>query len=188
MQLAHYPPHLHVLRYGQSRPATVYLASRTYGLCLTIRTGPREARSQQLHVTESSATEFIEILYASTTPMHSSHCSTPHSYTTTGRTGTPSYQRPLVYPYRIFDLCRPHRVRQHQGNPDCRDFPVTRSRADLDLPGSGRGHRDMSDPEDTSQSARGGSRSRGGRAPAREDDDGARRHLRRGDFVPADDP
>jgi hypothetical protein len=91
MQLAHYPTHLHALRYGRSRQAPVYLASRTHGHCLTIRTGPREARSQRLHVAERSATEFIEMLYTSTTPLHSSHCSTPHSYTPTGRrTGSPS--------------------------------------------------------------------------------------------------
>jgi hypothetical protein len=82
-----YPPHPHALRYGRSGHAPVYLASRIYGHCRTSRTGPREARSQRLHVAERSATEFIE-LYASTTPMHSSHCSTPHSYTPTGRTCT----------------------------------------------------------------------------------------------------
>ena len=83
-----HPPHPHALRYGCSGQTPVYLASRTYGLCLTIRTGPREARSQRLHVAERSATEFIEILYTSTTPMHTSHCSkfsTPHSYSPTGR-------------------------------------------------------------------------------------------------------
>ena len=90
VQLAHYPPYPHALRYGHSRQATVYLASRTYGICLTIRTGPREARSQRLHVAERSATEFIEILYASTTPLHSSHCSTPPTYMPTGRTCMPS--------------------------------------------------------------------------------------------------
>jgi len=79
-----HPPHPHPLRYGCSGQATVYLASRTYGRCLTIRTGPREPRSQRLHVAERSATEFIE-LYASTTPMHNSHYSTPHSYSPTGR-------------------------------------------------------------------------------------------------------
>jgi hypothetical protein len=62
----------------------VYLASRIYGHCRTSRTGPGQARSQRLHVADRSATEFIE-LYASTTPMHNSHCSTPHSYMTTGR-------------------------------------------------------------------------------------------------------
>jgi hypothetical protein len=76
---------------GRSRQAPVYLVSRTYGHCHTSRTGPREARSQPLHVAERSATEFIEILYTSTTPLHSSHCITPHSYTPTGhRTGSPS--------------------------------------------------------------------------------------------------
>jgi len=85
------PAHPHALRYGRSRQAPVYLASRTYGHCRTSRTGPREARSQPLHVAECSATEFIEILYTSTTPLHSSHRSTPHSYTPTGhRTGSPS--------------------------------------------------------------------------------------------------
>ena len=85
------PAHPHALRYGRSRQAPVYLASRTYGHCHTSRTGPREARSQRLHVAERSATEFIEILYTSTTPLHSSHCSTPPSYTPTGRrTGSPS--------------------------------------------------------------------------------------------------
>ena len=82
-----YPPHPHALRYGRSGHAPVYLASRIYGHCRTSRTGPREARSQRRHVAERSATEFIE-LYASTTPMHRSHCSTPHSYTPTGRTCT----------------------------------------------------------------------------------------------------
>ena len=75
-----YPPHPHALRYGRSGQATVYLASRTYG-----RPGLSEARSQRLHVVERSATEFIE-LYASTTPMHSSHCSKPHTYPSPGRT------------------------------------------------------------------------------------------------------
>ena len=79
-------------------------------------------------------------------------------------------QRPLVNPYHMFDLCRPQQARQRQGNPGRRAFPVTRNGAGLDLPGSGRGRSDMSDPEDTSQAARGGSRFRGGRAPAREDD------------------
>ena len=82
-----YPPHPHALRYGRSGPAPVYLASRTYGRYLTIRTGTREARSQRLHVVERSATEFIE-LCASTTPMHSSHCSKPHTYPSPGRTCT----------------------------------------------------------------------------------------------------
>ena len=61
-----------LLSYGRSRQATVYLASRTYGHCLTIRTGPREARSHRLHVVERSTTEFLEILYMFTTPLHSS--------------------------------------------------------------------------------------------------------------------
>ena len=82
-----YPPHPHALRYGRSGQATVYLASRIYGHCRTSRTGLREARSQRRHVAERSATEFIE-LYSSTTPMHRSHCSTPHSYTPTRRTCT----------------------------------------------------------------------------------------------------
>jgi hypothetical protein len=73
-----------------SRQVTVYLASRTYGHCRQSKTGPREARSQRLHVAELTATEFIEILYTTTTPMHSSHNSTPHSYTPTGRTWAPS--------------------------------------------------------------------------------------------------
>jgi hypothetical protein len=85
-----YPPHPHALRYGCSGQATVYPASRIYGHCRTSRTGPREARSHRLHVAERSATEFLEILYTSTTPMNSSHCSTPHSYTPTGRKCMPS--------------------------------------------------------------------------------------------------
>ena len=84
-----HPPHPHALRYGRSGPAPVYLAFRTYGRYLTIRTGTREARSQRLHVVERSATEFIE-LYVSTTPMHSSDCSTPHTYPSPGRTCTNS--------------------------------------------------------------------------------------------------
>jgi hypothetical protein len=71
-----------------TRPPDV--CARTYGHCCTSKTGPREARSQRLSVAERSATEFIEILYTSTTPMHSSHSSTPHSHTLTGRTCTPS--------------------------------------------------------------------------------------------------
>ncbi len=55
VKLAHYPTHPHALRYGLSRQTTVYLASRTYRHCLTIRTGQREARSHQLHVAELSA-------------------------------------------------------------------------------------------------------------------------------------
>jgi hypothetical protein len=51
--------------------------AHTYGHCYTSRTDPREARSQGVLVAERSATEFIEILYTSTTPMHSSHYNTP---------------------------------------------------------------------------------------------------------------
>jgi len=52
-----------------------------------------------------------------------------------------------------------------------RSFPVTRSGADVDLPGFGRGRTDMSDQEDTpaAQTARGGSSSRDGLA-LRDDD------------------
>ena len=81
-----------------------------------------------------------------------------------------AYQRPLMNPYCIFDLRRHQWQPRHcQSNQGCRAFPVTRSGADVDLPGVGRG--DMSDQEDTQtdQTARGGSSSRGAR-PRRDDD------------------
>ena len=82
-----YPPHQHTLRYGRSGQAPIYLDPRTHGHWY--RTVTRDARSQRGHVTERSATEFIE-LYVSTTPMHSSHCSTPQTYPSPGRTCTHS--------------------------------------------------------------------------------------------------
>jgi hypothetical protein len=88
-------------------------------------------------------------------------------------------------------MCRPrNRACPPSVFGDRRTFALTRSGTGVDLPGFGRGLRDMSDQEDAqaAQTARGGSRSRGGRSPAREDDGGSRRHWRRGDFVPADDP
>ena len=80
-----------------TRPPDV--CARTYGHCCTSKTGPREARSQRLSVAERSATEFIEILYTSTTPMHSSHSSTPHNSIHTRSQDVPArlvYQRLLV--------------------------------------------------------------------------------------------
>jgi hypothetical protein len=84
------PAHPHALRYGRSRQAPVYIASRTYGHCRTTRTGPRAASSQRLQFAERSMTEFTETLYIPTTPMYCSHLSTPHPHTPPGRTGTPS--------------------------------------------------------------------------------------------------
>ena len=43
----------------------------------------------RVKLTCNDATEFIE-LYVSTTPMHSSHCSTPYTYPSPGRTCTHS--------------------------------------------------------------------------------------------------
>jgi hypothetical protein len=91
------------------------------------------------------------------------------------------YPRLLSNTYFFLDLRRPRRLSH-------RALALTRSGAGVDLPGFGRGRRDMSDQEDTqgAQTARGGSRSHGGHALAREDDHG--RPWSRGDFVPADDP
>ena len=75
------------------------------------RVGPdRVVRSQRWHVAERSETEFIE-LYASTTPMHSSHCITPHTYPSTGRTCTHSVsaidvEHLLLHPVAISGLLR----------------------------------------------------------------------------------
>jgi hypothetical protein len=75
------------------------------------RVGPdRVVRSQRWHVAERSETEFIE-LYASTTPMHSSHCITPHTYPSTGRTCTHSVsaidvEHLLLRPVAISGLLR----------------------------------------------------------------------------------
>ena len=44
-----------------------------------------------------------------------------------------AYQRPLMNPYCMFDLCRPRQMRL---DPRCA-FPVTRSGAGVDLPGVG---------------------------------------------------
>ena len=41
----------------------------------------------RVKLARNDATEFIE-LYVSTTPMHSSHCSKPHTYPSPGRTCT----------------------------------------------------------------------------------------------------
>ena len=86
LPLSSAPARSQIWRSGQ---APVYLAPRTYGHCRKSRTGLREARLPRMHVVERSATEFIE-LYASTTPMHSSHCNTSHPYTSTGCTCTHS--------------------------------------------------------------------------------------------------
>ena len=98
------------------------------------------------------------------------------------------YQRTLMNPYCMFDLCRPRWTRHLQGNQGRCTFLVTRNGAGIDLPGFERDRTDMSDQEDTpaAQTARGGSRSHGGHALAREDDHG--HPWSRGDFVPADDP
>ena len=48
----------------------------------------REARLPRLQLAKRSATEFTEILYTHSTPMYRSHCSTPHTYQSPGRTCT----------------------------------------------------------------------------------------------------
>jgi hypothetical protein len=80
----------HALRYGCPRQVPVYLASRTYGRCFTIRTRPREARLPRLQLAKRSATEFTEILYTHSTPMYRSHRSIQHPHLPAGRTGMPS--------------------------------------------------------------------------------------------------
>ena len=50
----------------------------------------------RLLLAKRSATEFTEILYTHSTPMYRSHCSTPHTYTSTGRTCTHSVSAIVV--------------------------------------------------------------------------------------------
>jgi hypothetical protein len=59
-----------------------------------------------------------------------------------------AYQRLLVNTYCTFDLCRPRgRARPTSASCDRRAFALTRSGAGIDLPGFGRGHSNMSDPD-----------------------------------------
>ena len=144
MKLAHYASHPHALRYGRSRQAPVYLASRTYGHCRSSRTGPHEARSHRLHVAERSATEFIEIhahsFVIGPAVIKHTHCTQqPHPCTVLTAAhhiharppdtvpARLAYQRPLVNTYRTFDLCRHQRARHRLGPR--RAFTVTRSGA-----------------------------------------------------------
>jgi hypothetical protein len=145
VKLAHYPTHPHVLRYGLSRQATVYLASRTYRHCLTIRTGPCEARSQRLML--PSAVRLSLSRYCTHQPHPCTVLTATHHIHTRPPDSVPArlaYQRPLVNTYCMFDLRSPH-------SP----LPVTRSGACIDLPGSGHDSSDMSDHEDDAQAARG---------------------------------
>jgi hypothetical protein len=59
-----------------------------------------------------------------------------------------AYERLLVNPYCTFDLCRPRgRDRPPSASCDRRAFALTRSGDGIDLPGFGRGHSNMSDPD-----------------------------------------
>jgi hypothetical protein len=102
------------------------------------------------------------------------------------------YHRPLENTYRTSDLCRPKARARPPGVPgDRRVFALTCSGAGVDLPGFGRGRSDMSDQEDdapAARNARGGSRPRAGRVPAREDDRGGQRQWRRSEFPSNPDP
>jgi hypothetical protein len=66
------------------------------------------------------------------------------------------YQRLLVNTYRTCDLCRPPgRARPPSDYRDRRAFALTRSGTGVDLPGFGRGRRNMSDSEEDAPAARG---------------------------------
>jgi len=82
------------------------------------------------------------------------------------------------------------RTRRPSAYSDRRTFSLTRSGAGVDLPGFGHGRSDMSDQEDDApavRNARGASRPRAGRVPARDDDCG-KRQWRRSEFPNSDDP
>ena len=81
------------------------------------------------------------------------------------------YQGILVTADYTSDLCRPRaRDRPPGTSADRRAFAITRSGSGADLPGFGRGRRDMSDHDDDAPAARGAIGSRASRTAARHDE------------------
>ena len=135
-------PHPHTFRCRRPGQAPAYLASHSTASG-TVNTD---------HIRHHGCSLRPAQLNADCRPHPTTVAAAPH-YPHTRPPDVPAclaYQRLLVNTCRIFDLCRPH-ARACPLPSDRHAFALTRSGADVDLPGFGCGSSDMSDPTTTAQ-------------------------------------
>jgi hypothetical protein len=156
-------PQTHAFRCSRPGPASVYLASQP-----TVTGTVNTDRISYLGCTLRTAR-----LNDDCRPYPTTVAAAPH-YPHTRLPDVPArlvYQRILVNTYCTSDLCRPRgRARPPSDPCDRRVSALTCSGAGVDLPGFGRGCRDMSDCEDDVLAARGALGSRTRRSADRDHD------------------